>query len=234
MYFAFKASDRADEAQQNLATARSERRRADESAKHADAEREDARDSLYRSLYNEARATLASGQGGRRWQALDLLQRSETLRGRERPGVPTRPTDSSSLPSQIDLRSEAIAALLTQDSRLIREIQISDLGTLLGGALAGGVVSRADISLNGTLAAADSVAPATTPNQPQEENEAIDPALSCLRVVDLVSARELLQPAGNAVHPRLCFGLSADGKQLASRRTSVARTQRQDLGNAGV
>jgi WD40 repeat protein len=107
-----------------LQTAEQLRRQADELRRQAEGERdgaekarEDARDHLAHTLFERARALNASSATGRRWQALAALKEAEQLRGRRRKLAPERP-----LPALADLRSEAVAALLPRDARVVREL----------------------------------------------------------------------------------------------------------------
>ena len=80
--------------------------------------RDQAQDRLARSRYEQARALVVSGLAGRRWEILDLLQESESLRGRPRRGGYYGRRRASDLPARWQLRSEAVAALLQTDARL--------------------------------------------------------------------------------------------------------------------
>jgi len=99
------------------------------SAAAAVASSEETQDTLARSLFEQARAVRLAHQGGHRWQALELLKRSESLRNRKRQTASTASqgdktaddADSISLPSQADIRSEAVAALLLADGRVHRQ-----------------------------------------------------------------------------------------------------------------
>ena len=90
----------------------------------AQAAKERSLDSLSASLYQQAVAVGISAKPGRRWAALELLKSAEALRrdGVEASGQPgitaKEPALAVSLPSRSDLRTEAVAALLTQDARL--------------------------------------------------------------------------------------------------------------------
>ena len=90
-----------------------------------------ALDALARSQLDQAHAVRLAGLSGRRWTALDLVKRAEVLRSRESASV-AQPADAAgddnatrgvlyaSLPSQAELRSAAIAALLLADARVAR------------------------------------------------------------------------------------------------------------------
>jgi hypothetical protein len=120
----------------------------------ARASREQALDALTDSLYQQARARLASHEPGRRWQTLELLRNAEQLRNRIREGTDsgTRQADSATvdqpamttnnltekLPDRAELRSEPVAALLLPDARMLREWQFdvftSDLAVSADGS----------------------------------------------------------------------------------------------------
>jgi WD40 repeat protein len=86
--------------------------------------RDQAQDRLARSRYEQARALVVSGLPGRRWEALDLLQESESLRGRPREaGI--LPAADGDLPARWQLRSEAVTALLQADARLAWSLLLS-------------------------------------------------------------------------------------------------------------
>ena len=82
--------------------------------------REEAQDSLASSLYEQARSLSAAGPPGRRWQILDLVEKAEKLRSRPRESPPSvQPGHSTSLPARHQLRTEALAALLLADARVV-------------------------------------------------------------------------------------------------------------------
>jgi eukaryotic-like serine/threonine-protein kinase len=85
--------------------------------------RERATDALARSQFDQAHAVRLAGLPGRRWVALDLLKQAESLRGRERSALAGEiavETPGNALPSQSELRTEAVAALMLHDGRLAR------------------------------------------------------------------------------------------------------------------
>jgi len=88
-----------------------------------DKAREQATDSLARSLYDQARVLQTSSQPGRRWPMLELLKEAEKLRGRTR----TKPAAKTpgNLPSREVLRQDAVTALLLGDARVTSEIETS-------------------------------------------------------------------------------------------------------------
>jgi serine/threonine protein kinase/WD40 repeat protein len=83
------------------------------------AAREETKNQLCVSRYEHARSVLATDKPGRRRQALDLLREAADLRARPRPDG--KAAGAAELPSVVDLRSLAVTALLTSDSRLQRE-----------------------------------------------------------------------------------------------------------------
>jgi serine/threonine protein kinase/WD40 repeat protein len=102
---------------------------------------EGALDQLSQSLFQNARTLLASDQHGRRWATLEMLRGAEGLRIRQ--GVDSidellEPNDATermasalalhhlaelagTKPAQSDLRTQAVAALLTRDGHVVRE-----------------------------------------------------------------------------------------------------------------
>jgi len=93
--------------------------------RESEAAREQVQDALCQSLYQQARAVRLAGQPGRRWQALELLKRSEALRSRQRhvaaqqPSPPDKP--DGELPTPAQLRSEALTNLLLHDGQVAHE-----------------------------------------------------------------------------------------------------------------
>jgi serine/threonine protein kinase/WD40 repeat protein len=79
-----------------------------------------SKDHLARSLYEQARAVRSTRQAGRRAKALQLLEWANALRMRPR----DTPAAMGALPSAVELRSEALAALLQRDVRLVRELPV--------------------------------------------------------------------------------------------------------------
>jgi WD40 repeat protein len=92
----------------------------------AAAAREQAQDTVSRSLYEQARALRLSRQPGRRWQALDLLRQAEQLRARpRRDDLPAVAAEAESrLPTRGELRREAAAALLLEDARRLPSLNL--------------------------------------------------------------------------------------------------------------
>jgi WD40 repeat protein len=82
-----------------------------------------AKDNLASGLYDQARVLQTSRQPGRRWLVLDLLKKAEKLRGRARAKADAKP--SADLPSRMDLRKEALTALLLGDARVTSQIETS-------------------------------------------------------------------------------------------------------------
>jgi WD40 repeat protein len=96
--------------------------------REAEAQRDNARtavdqakDTLARSLYDQARLLLSSRQPGRRWLALDHLKEAEKLRSRARANPAGKPP--ADLPSRTELRDVAVAALLLGDARVVSRIE---------------------------------------------------------------------------------------------------------------
>jgi serine/threonine protein kinase/WD40 repeat protein len=93
--------------------------------------REQALDALARGKFDQAHSVRLTSQTGRRWQSLDLLKRAESLRARAREkvdvegGAAVQKLDHDlpfvQLPSQIELRTEAVASLLFDDARPVRK-----------------------------------------------------------------------------------------------------------------
>ena len=79
---------------------------------------------LTRSLYGEARALRLARRGGHRWEALELLNRAERIRRRDRL-VPAKDDRERAVEeAAVDrsmLRSEAIASLILTDARQRRQ-----------------------------------------------------------------------------------------------------------------
>ena len=127
---AYEHSRRADknalQAKDNAATAFLRAEEAKKAQELADQEADRAKDILSRSLYEQAVALHHSHEPGRRERALDLLKEAEKLRGR-----PDRKTQDMpvKLPTKLELRSEAVALLLGQDARFVREMTIGTPGT---------------------------------------------------------------------------------------------------------
>jgi len=137
-WFAVDALGEADRAEKNAegaeiqaGKARVNEQTALREKKRADQEAEQAKDILARSLFEHAQVLRRSIQPGRRGIALNLLQEAEKLRGRERKvkllpgkefagpfGLPAK------LPTKLELRNEAVALLLSQDARLVREMDL--------------------------------------------------------------------------------------------------------------
>jgi eukaryotic-like serine/threonine-protein kinase len=133
-YFAIQANRRADDARQSAeeavhsaGIADAEKQRADTEAQQASLEREAAQDSLCRSLYDQARFVLASAQTERRWETLDLLQKAEVLRAGKHAETQLRGGDAMQLPTRLELRNQAVAALLIPGLHLVRERELSSM-----------------------------------------------------------------------------------------------------------
>jgi WD40 repeat protein len=120
-----QANDEAAAARQAEAQAAAARDRAEQAAQketaarqQAEALREQAQDTLCRSLYEQARAVRLTDQQGRRFQALNLLKQAEQLRSRKRVAALL---GDGPLPSRAQLRTEALAALLLSDGRVVQQ-----------------------------------------------------------------------------------------------------------------
>ncbi len=78
---------------------------------------------LAQNVYANAQLVLTSEAPGRRWQSLDFLKQAREIyrrlpRDRAAPG-----SSESALPTLADLRSQAVAAILTEDAKLARELR---------------------------------------------------------------------------------------------------------------
>ncbi len=199
-YFAMEAGRKADDAMRSERVARSALIKADESTRDSAIEREGAKDSLLRSLYDQARFVMATTQIGRRWMALDLLRQAEALRARDRLGIapPSEP-----LPSRSELRSEAVTALLTPDARLVREMTVSDVHAVFGGL-------PTVVSADGELA----VGWWTSEGMAHGKDENNESRLS-VRVMDVMRAHEVLRQPWHSPDIPQCVGISRDGKLYA-------------------
>ena len=86
--------------------------------------REHSQDTLAHSLLDQARAVRLADLPGHRWRTLELLQQAEHLRGRPRAKVVLSDEEAAkqpppvALPTLAQLRSEAIALLLSPDGRV--------------------------------------------------------------------------------------------------------------------
>jgi eukaryotic-like serine/threonine-protein kinase len=199
-HFAIVAHHQADEARLSAEVALREKERADNQAQQAALGREESQDNLCASLYNQARAAMATTQTGRRWVALDLLRKAESLRSRNRPAVtPTSGHGALTLPTRADLRGQAVAALLTPDSHSIRQITLGSFEESFMGM-------PSVVSADGRIAAGLWLA---------RSQEAPDESEFSLRVMDVTSNRELARHAVKADPQPACLALSPNGKLLA-------------------
>jgi serine/threonine protein kinase/WD40 repeat protein len=139
------ARDRAIAALEALTPALSQK---EQERKRAEAARAQALDALARSQYEQARAVRLAGQPGRRWASLDLLKQSEAIRSRTpadnlvaEPGAES-PVE---LASQFELRTAAVAALLTSDGRAARQFPGFLHSVSAGGTLAASAVIDRDL-----------------------------------------------------------------------------------------
>jgi WD40 repeat protein len=112
------------------ALAQAAQRQAEGERDRAEVAREKARDHLLVSLQGQAQAMRLSNQLGRRWETLKVVREAERLRSQPRKGPP-----AARLPTQADLRSEAVNALLWLDARLVREVAAERVGSSLPRAL---------------------------------------------------------------------------------------------------
>jgi serine/threonine protein kinase/WD40 repeat protein len=133
------ARQQAEAAEQQAKTSAQQAKSAEQQANDArDTARknlDESLDNLAMSLYQQARAVRASGQTGRRREALDSLGRAEKLLDRPgRANYAGTPQDAKSsspivekLPTKTQLRNEAVEALLTQDALLVRKFEVAPL-----------------------------------------------------------------------------------------------------------
>ena len=133
-YRAAKAEQRAaldaHDARQAREAESEQRQLAEQRHQQAEDEREKATDALVRSELDQAKAVGLAGTPGRRWVALDLLQQAEVLRSREKSKIvadaaSVGSSDAGSvrhvtLPSQSELRTEAVVSLMLNDGRVAR------------------------------------------------------------------------------------------------------------------
>jgi serine/threonine protein kinase/WD40 repeat protein len=169
----------------------------------AQAANERALDSLAASLCQQAVAVRSSMQAGRRWAALDLLKAAEELRGRRREiankpsAVPEgRAVVAQSMPTRLDLRTEAVAAMLTRDARLVWQRSWETAS------------SQASFSVGSQRAA-------VAWNKPVIDVR--DPTSGGVRIIDLRDGKDVPTPQ----NPRMLRNtgsveLSPDGKMVAS------------------
>jgi WD40 repeat protein len=170
-YFAFEASQRAQDAEIEGLRARQAK--------------EEAQDHLCRALFEQARAIRAAPPPGRRWKALELLKEANRLRTRDRAGG----EPAEVLPSPVELRSEALAALLQPDARLALQLPIPH-GTLPA------------VTADGRRAAVHWSKPAANKNG--------------VRLIDLADGKEMSRLEDNALGSSTGhFALSPDGSRLA-------------------
>jgi WD40 repeat protein len=110
-YYAVKASRQA-----KLTADEAERARV--SAREATAASEQAKDSLCRGSFDQARALRLASQPGWRDRSLELVRKSAELRARTRADGGDPPDDA---PTLAELRTEAVNSLLRADVRMARE-----------------------------------------------------------------------------------------------------------------
>jgi serine/threonine protein kinase/WD40 repeat protein len=177
-----------------LAEAKKNREDAEKQRDRARDAQENAQDHLCRSLYEQARAVRISGRTGRRWKTLDLLKEAEKLRSRLRP-VAAHPSGSPALPTQAELRTEAVAALLLRDAQCILEVT-EQMGM------------PPSLTADGRLAAV----PWLDFNVKKESQKDIKPK-SGVRLLDLDTGREIAKWQDSEM--LLTSVLSPDGKWLA-------------------
>lgn len=147
-YFAIEANQQAVRAEDERDRAEANARQATEERNRADQETEQAKDNLVRSLYEQARALRASGQVGHRALALELLQEAATLSDRQRKGPlsqsPAPGARSTELPTKAELRTAAVASLLSADARLLREMKAPNPALSANGRFAAGTWAKSD------------------------------------------------------------------------------------------
>jgi WD40 repeat protein len=177
-----------------------ENRRTREALGQAEQEREQARDTVARSLYEQARALRLSRQPGWRWQALELLRDAEGLRARPRREdlPPVEETaqhgPSSRLPTRGEMRREVAAALLLGDARPRPPVRIAATVGMAGA-----------ISDDGSRALAAFA---------EWSGKLAEPARAGLRLFDLSDGRRLAEWV-NPSMSKLPFALRPDGSLFA-------------------
>ena len=201
-----------DERQKAVAAQQQETKQrtlAEENEIRAGVARERSLDAVTTSLYQQAIAVRNSLQTGRRWSVLALLKKAEEIRARrreyERIDADTSEQDSvveANLPTRSDLRSEAVAALLMKDARVVWERRWDTH------------VATPSVSHRGHRAAVAWM-------------KMSDPNARGVRLVDLADGRDI-QIRNNSQMWATAVGLSPDGKTLASP-TSPVRFQKKGM-----
>ena len=142
-----------------------------------------------RGLLRRSHAALSSSEPGRRGQALDLLGQAEALRSRDRGGVaPVRRDATEVVPTRLELRNEAAAALLLSDVRPVFELQ-------------GQVGMAASLRPDG--------------DQALFVDFDFAAARCSVRQMDLRTGKELFRRSAAAALPAI-GGLAPDGRQMAA------------------
>jgi WD40 repeat protein len=219
-----QARAEAEKARQAEADARQreaqERQRAVAERDRAQAVQEESLDHLARSLYEEARAVRSSRQPGRRWIALERIKAAAALSFRTRAApIQTRNesvvASNSLLPPQprAQLRSEAVAALLLRDARVLRTWEVRPLGF------------EPAVSADGRLAVTQFIEAAPQKAEGGFLERVMDGVIagvfgadvttSGLRLLDLSEGRELRRWEDEEMSG-MVMALSPDGKLLAA------------------
>jgi WD40 repeat protein len=159
-----------------------------------DAANEEARDNLAFSMYEQAWALMLSHKSGRRWQALDLLQKAEALHSRERQG-PADPAAAKRPPTKAQLRRAVAYALLLEDARLVRQVSLAAVPGF-----------TRDVNPEGTRASA------LWMNFGGDES--LDQRSVGLRLFDLTDGK-ILHQVDKPDLPNLTFRVSPDGQLIA-------------------
>jgi serine/threonine protein kinase/WD40 repeat protein len=115
------AQDARMEADKALMNEQEARQATADALENARAAGEQAKDSLARSLYDQARFLRTSRQLARRRLGLERLEEAEKLRGRSRT-VPLAKVPAS-LPTRGELRQEAVATLLLEDPSIALKVE---------------------------------------------------------------------------------------------------------------
>ncbi|MCO6043186.1 protein kinase [Aeoliella sp. ICT_H6.2] len=181
-----------DREQQARTEAEEDRVRAELAEATATSNKEQALDQLARSEYEQARAVRLLGEPGARFQALDLLNRAEELRSRSSIQAMLEANSSEAvLPTQPELRSEAVAALLKADGHVTHQWDGMTHG----------------VSPNGIFLGSLWIDPAAMSGG--------------MRVVDVQSTQRIYDESGEAAKKVLGIALAVgpDGKRLAAFQT---------------
>jgi WD40 repeat protein/tRNA A-37 threonylcarbamoyl transferase component Bud32 len=196
-FYYFRLVKENRETSEALANEQVASQRAEDQAARAREARDQAQDALARSHYERARALRVSGELGRRWELFQLLEEAERLRARPRETEVASPEHSSGalgtepvLPSRTEMRSEAVAAALLPDIRMLWELRTKQ------GAQPG-------LNVDGTRAASFRIG---------DDSKEIGVAL-----IDASTGRRLGEWENEGIAGTAC-ALSHDGSILASAR----------------